>query len=42
VVGLAEEAPIAYKEADQAIGTVEKVRLAGKAAGLKPLAVVKG
>lgn len=41
-VGLAEEAPIAYKDVDNVVDVVHGARLARKVALLKPLAVVKG
>jgi tRNA-splicing ligase RtcB len=40
--GLAEEAPLAYKDVDQVVETVSGAGLAGKVALLKPLVVVKG
>lgn len=40
--GLAEEAPLAYKDIDNVVEVVEKVGLAKKVARLKPLGVVKG
>ena len=40
--GLAEEAPIAYKDVDEVIRVVEHARLAKPVARLKPLAVIKG
>ncbi len=41
-VGLAEEAPIAYKDVDNVVNIVDGARLARKVARLKPLAVIKG
>lgn len=40
--GVAEEAPIAYKDIDEVIEVVEKAKLAKKVAKLVPLAVIKG
>ena len=40
--GLAEEAPLAYKDVDQVVNTVSGAGIAGKVALLKPLVVVKG
>lgn len=40
--GLAEEAPIAYKDVDAVVRVVEMAGLARKVARLKPLAVIKG
>jgi len=40
--GLAEEAPIAYKDVDNVVDIVAKAKLAKKVARLKPLAVIKG
>jgi tRNA-splicing ligase RtcB (3'-phosphate/5'-hydroxy nucleic acid ligase) len=40
--GLAEEAPLAYKEVDKVVGVVERAGLAAKVARLRPLGVVKG
>jgi tRNA-splicing ligase RtcB len=40
--GLAEEAPVAYKEVDQVVEIVERAGLAARVAQLKPLGVVKG
>lgn len=40
--GIAEEAPIAYKDVDQVVETVQKANIAKKVARLRPLAVVKG
>lgn len=40
--GLAEEAPVAYKDIHDVIDVVEGARLARKVVRLKPLAVVKG
>jgi tRNA-splicing ligase RtcB len=40
--GLAEEAPIAYKDVEDVVSVVDKARLAKKVVRLKPLAVIKG
>lgn len=40
--GLAEEAPLAYKDVDIVMNVVEEARLARRVARLKPLAVIKG
>ncbi len=40
--GLAEEAPVAYKEVDRVVEIVERAGLAARVAQLKPLGVVKG
>ncbi len=40
--GLAEEAPVAYKDVDDVVRVVEQARLADRVAQLKPLAVIKG
>ncbi len=40
--GLAEEAPIAYKDVDRVVRVVEQAGIARKVARLRPLAVVKG
>lgn len=40
--GLAEEAPIAYKDIDSVVDVVDKVGIAKKVARLKPTAVIKG
>jgi tRNA-splicing ligase RtcB len=40
--GLAEEAPVAYKEVDRVVEIVERAGLADRVAQLKPLGVVKG
>jgi len=40
--GLAEEAPIAYKDVEEVVNVVQTSRLANKVARLKPLAVIKG
>ncbi|MGA8296690.1 MAG: RtcB family protein [Acidimicrobiales bacterium] len=42
VRGLAEEAPIAYKDVDEVVATCERVGLARRVARLRPLGVVKG
>jgi tRNA-splicing ligase RtcB len=41
-IGLAEEAPVAYKDIDDVISVVNNTKLARSVARLKPLAVVKG
>ncbi len=40
--GLAEEAPLAYKDVDQVVNIITAAGIAKKVAKLKPLAVVKG
>jgi tRNA-splicing ligase RtcB len=40
--GLAEEAPLAYKDVDAVVRVVEKAGLAGRVARLRPIGVVKG
>jgi tRNA-splicing ligase RtcB len=40
--GLAEEAPIAYKDVDEVVETCERAGLAGRVARLRPIGVVKG
>lgn len=40
--GLAEEAPLAYKDVERVVGVVERARLARRVARLRPLGVVKG
>lgn len=40
--GIAEEAPIAYKDIDEVVDVVQNAGLANKVARLKPLAVIKG
>ncbi len=40
--GLAEEAPLAYKEVDAVVRVVAEAGLARRVARLKPLGVVKG
>lgn len=40
--GIAEEAPIAYKDIDTVVDTVHDAGIASKVAKLKPLAVIKG
>jgi tRNA-splicing ligase RtcB len=40
--GLAEEAPLAYKDVEHVVGVVERAGLAGRVAQLIPLGVVKG
>jgi tRNA-splicing ligase RtcB len=42
MAGLAEEAPLAYKDVDDVVATVVGARIARKVARLKPLAVIKG
>ena len=40
--GLAEEAPLAYKDVDAVVRAVEDAGLAGRVARLRPIGVVKG
>lgn len=40
--GLAEEAPVAYKDVDRVVEVVERARLARRVVRLRPLGVVKG
>jgi tRNA-splicing ligase RtcB len=40
--GLAEEAPLAYKDVEQVVSVVETAGLAARAAQLVPIGVVKG
>lgn len=40
--GLAEEAPLAYKEVDKVVAVVERAGLADRVARLRPIGVVKG
>lgn len=40
--GLAEEAPIAYKDVDDVVHVVQEAKLANMVARLRPLAVIKG
>jgi tRNA-splicing ligase RtcB len=40
--GLAEEAPLAYKDVDRVVEVVERGGLAGRVARLFPIGVVKG
>ena len=40
--GLAEEAPIAYKDIDEVINVVDRTGIAKKVARLIPLGVIKG
>jgi tRNA-splicing ligase RtcB (3'-phosphate/5'-hydroxy nucleic acid ligase) len=40
--GLAEEAPLAYKDVDSVVQVVEQAGIARKIAQLTPLAVIKG
>ncbi len=40
--GLAEEAPLAYKDVEEVVGVVQGAGIAKRAARLKPLAVIKG
>jgi tRNA-splicing ligase RtcB len=42
MAGLAEEAPLAYKDVDEVVETVAAVQIARKVARLRPVAVVKG
>jgi tRNA-splicing ligase RtcB len=41
-VGLAEEAPLAYKDVDNVVKVVVRADLARMVARVKPLAVIKG
>lgn len=40
--GVAEEAPLAYKEVDAVVNAVEQAEIAEKAVKMKPVAVIKG
>jgi tRNA-splicing ligase RtcB len=40
--GLAEEAPVAYKDVDEVVATCERAGLARRVARLRPIGVVKG
>ncbi|MCD6148122.1 RtcB family protein [bacterium] len=40
--GIAEEAPLAYKDIEEVIKVVDNANLAKKVAKLSPLAVIKG
>jgi tRNA-splicing ligase RtcB len=40
--GIAEEAPVAYKDIDLVVDTVHETGIARKVAKLKPVAVIKG
>jgi tRNA-splicing ligase RtcB (3'-phosphate/5'-hydroxy nucleic acid ligase) len=40
--GLAEEAPLAYKDVDEVVLTCERAGLARRIARLRPIGVVKG
>ena len=42
MAGLAEEAPLAYKDVDRVVNVVSRAGIARKVARLRPLAVVKG
>jgi tRNA-splicing ligase RtcB len=42
MAGLAEEAPLAYKDVDEVVETVVGAQIARKVARLKPVAVIKG
>ncbi|MFQ5858283.1 MAG: intein-containing RctB family protein [Anaerolineae bacterium] len=42
MAGLAEEAPIAYKDVDQVVDVVSRAGIAKKVAQLRPMAVIKG
>ena len=42
MAGLAEEAPIAYKDVDNVVEVVDGAGIARKVARLRPIAVVKG
>jgi len=41
-IGLAEEAPEAYKDIDRVVNIVHETGIAKKVAQLKPLGVIKG
>jgi tRNA-splicing ligase RtcB len=41
-VGLAEEAPLAYKDVDRVVDVVHQAGLARKVARLRPVGVIKG
>lgn len=41
-VGLAEEAPIAYKDVERVVDVVHQAGLARKVARLRPVGVIKG
>jgi tRNA-splicing ligase RtcB len=41
-VGLAEEAPLAYKDVEAVVDVVERAGLATRVARLRPIGVVKG
>ena len=40
--GLAEEAPLAYKDVDNVVSVVQQAKIANKVARLRPMAVIKG
>ena len=40
--GLAEEAPLAYKDVDEVVATCERAGLARRVARLRPIGVLKG
>ena len=40
--GLAEEAPLSYKDVDEVVATCERAGLARRVARLRPVGVVKG
>ena len=40
--GLAEEAPVAYKDIEEVVSVVENAKLANRVARLRPIAVIKG
>lgn len=42
MAGLAEEAPLAYKDVDQVVEVVHRAGIAKKVARMKPIAVIKG
>jgi tRNA-splicing ligase RtcB len=42
MAGLAEEAPMAYKDVDEVIAVVSRAGIAKKVAQLRPIAVIKG
>jgi tRNA-splicing ligase RtcB len=42
LAGLAEEAPVAYKDVDSVVDVVDRAGIARKVARLRPIGVVKG
>ena len=40
--GLAEEAPLSYKDVDEVVGICEQAGLARRVARLRPIGVIKG